>query len=147
MRHFEPVDRQKIQGRRIPANQGQPGGHFYERHERRGAMSLARLRTHFAQWREWELNPIVVKELRQAVRSWGITGLLLLFLIVLFITSVVFLLTQSFEVNDNQQLGGMLFPAFLIILAAASVLFIPLYLGLRVAGERQESNRDLLYAS
>jgi hypothetical protein len=110
-------------------------------------MSFARLRTHFAQWREWELNPIVVKELRQAVRSWAITGMLLLFLVVLFITAVAFLVTQSFNVNDNQQLGGMLFPAFLVILAAASVLFIPLYLGIRVAGERQESNRDLLYAS
>ena len=34
-------------------------------------------------WRTWEPNPIVVKELRQAVRSWAVTGMLLLFLAVL----------------------------------------------------------------
>ena len=40
-----------------------------------------------------ELNPIVVKELRQAVRSWAVVGTLLLFLIVLFFTVVGFSLT------------------------------------------------------
>ena len=51
-------------------------------------MNIARIKSHFINWREWELNPIVIKELRQAVRSWAVTGMLLLFLIVLFITSM-----------------------------------------------------------
>jgi hypothetical protein len=108
---------------------------------------LSALKTHFANWREWELNPIVIKELRQAVRSWVVTGMLLLFLTVLFITSLGFLVTQSFDVDVNQQLGGSMFSAFMVILAGASVFFIPLYVGVRVAAERQENNPDLFYVS
>jgi hypothetical protein len=104
-------------------------------------------RSHFAGWREWELNPIVIKELRQAVRSWAVTGMLLLFLTGLFITSLVFLVTQSFEVDTNMGLGGTMFTVFMVILAIASVFFIPLYVGIRVAMERQENNPDLLYVS
>jgi hypothetical protein len=108
---------------------------------------LVRWKSHFANWREWELNPIVIKELRQAVRSWAVTGMLLLFLTVLFITSLGFLITQSFDVDVNLALGGTMFTVFTVILAAASVFFIPLYAGVRVAAERQENNPDLLYVS
>lgn len=108
---------------------------------------LARWKSHFVNWREWELNPIVIKELRQAVRSWTVTGMLLLFLSVLFITSLGFLVSRSFEVNENLQLGGSMFSVFVIILAGASGLFIPIYVGIRVAAERQENNPDLLYVS
>jgi hypothetical protein len=110
-------------------------------------MNIARIKSHFINWREWELNPIVIKELRQAVRSWAVTGMLLLFLTVLFITSLIFLVTQSFEVGENMQLGASMFLAFMVILAGASVFFIPLYVGVRVAAERQENNPDLLYVS
>ena len=109
--------------------------------------SLGKIKTHFANWREWEINPIVIKELRQAVRSWAVTGMLMVFLTVLFITSLVFLVSQSFDVDANLGLGGMMFSAFAVILAVASVLFIPLYVGVRVASERQENNPDLLYVS
>ena len=110
-------------------------------------MSVARLTNHFRNWRDWETNPIVIKELRQAVRSWTVTGMLLLFLIVLFITSLGFLVTESFDVNANLQLGGSMFSAFVVILAGASVFFIPLYVGIRVAAERKENDPDLLYVS
>ena len=109
--------------------------------------SLGKIKTHFTNWREWEINPIVIKELRQAVRSWAVTGMLLVFLTVLFITSLVFLVSQSFDVDANLGLGGTMFSAFAVILAVASVLFIPLYVGVRVASERQENNPDLLYVS
>lgn len=108
---------------------------------------LSAIKSHFLNWREWELNPVVIKELRQAVRSWAVIGMLALFLIVLFITSIAFLVTQSFQIEANLQLGGTMFSAFMVILAAASVLFIPLYVGVRVAAERQENNPDLLYVS
>ncbi len=110
-------------------------------------MSLAALKQHLAGWREWELNPVVVKELRQGVRSWTVTGMLLLFLVILFITTLGFLITQSFEINGDLRLGGTVFSSFLFILAAASLLFIPLYTGVRVAVERQENNTDLLYVT
>ena len=108
---------------------------------------FAAVKNHFTNWREWELNPIVIKELRQAVRSWAVTGMLLLFLTVLFITSLVFLVGQSFNVHENTELGGTMFQAFAVILAGASILFIPLYIGVRVGAERVESNTDLLYVS
>jgi hypothetical protein len=110
-------------------------------------MKIIGIKNHFSNWREWELNPIVIKELRQAVRSWAVTGMLLLFLTVLFITSIGFLVTQSFDVNENMQLGGTMFSSFMVILAGASIFFIPLYIGVRVAAERQENNTDLLYVS
>ena len=108
---------------------------------------FSRLKSHFTNWREWEFNPVVIKELRQSVRSWAVTGMLLLFLAVLFITSIVFLVSQSFDRNPSQELGGPMFQTFAGILTFASVVFIPLYLGIRVAVERIDSNPDLLYIS
>lgn len=108
---------------------------------------LSNLKTRFINWRQWEFNPVVVKELRQAVRSWAVTGMLLLFLAVLFCTSVGLLVSQSFNESMNQRLGATIFQSFFAILAGASILFIPLYVGVRLAAERQESNLDLLYTS
>ena len=110
-------------------------------------MNVAKIKSHFLNWREWEFNPIVIKELRQGVRSWTVTGMLLLFLVVLFIASLGFLVTESFDINPNMQLGGSMFSAFTVILAGASIFFIPLYTGVRVAAERQENNPDLLYVT
>ena len=109
--------------------------------------TLGKIKSHFLNWRAWELNPIVIKELRQGVRSWTVTGMLMLFLVVLFLTSLGFLVGQSFDVSQNMQLGGSMFSVFVVILAGASVFFIPLYMGVRVAAERQENNPDLLYVS
>lgn len=110
-------------------------------------MSIAGIKNHFIYWRDWELNPIVIKELRQGVRSWTVTGMLLLFLTIMFIAAIGFLVTQSFDTNENMQLGGSMFSVFLAILGGASILFIPLYTGVRVSSERQENNLDLLYVS
>ena len=110
-------------------------------------MTPAQIKSHFTNWRAWELNPIVVKELRQAVRSWAVTGMLLLFLAVLFCTALGFLVSQSFQSNINQMLGAVVFQSFVAILTIASLTFIPIYVGIRLAAERQESNVDLLYIS
>ena len=110
-------------------------------------MRLGDIRNHFAGWRSWELNPIVVKELRQAVRSWTVTGMLLLFLAVLFIASLIFFGFQAADADPDERLGAEMFSAFAVILAIASLFFIPLYLGIRVAVERPENNPDLLYVS
>jgi hypothetical protein len=110
-------------------------------------MSIGGIKNHFANWREWEMNPVVIKELRQGVRSWTVTGMLMLFLVVLFIASLGFLITQSFDVNPDMGLGGTMFSAFVVILAGASIFFIPLYIGVRVASERQGNDPDLLYVT
>jgi hypothetical protein len=108
---------------------------------------LVRWKSHFTHWRDWELNPVVIKELRQSVRSWAVTGMLLLFLTVLFITTLVFLIGETIDNNPTRELGGTIFQVFLGILTFASVIFIPLHLGIRVALERLDSNPDLLYIS
>jgi len=73
--------------------------------------------------------------------------MLMLFLVVLFLASLTFLISESFDLNANMQLGSQMFGVFAVILAGASVFFIPLYIGVRVAAERQENNLDLLYVS
>ncbi len=107
----------------------------------------AAIRARWARRRGWELNPVVVKELRQAVRNWSVTGMLLLFLVVLFATLLAFLVNHSVGSYFNQQLGEQVFQAAIVILSGASTLFIPLYVGIRLAIERQENNVDLLYIS
>ncbi|MEN9576183.1 MAG: hypothetical protein RL514_4038 [Verrucomicrobiota bacterium] len=96
-------------------------------------------------WRTWEPNPIVVKELRQAVRSWAITGMLMAFLAVLFFTVVLSLLGQSFNVSPNQQLGRDIFMWFLGGVSVVGFILVPSYVGGRITAERQDGNVDMLY--
>ncbi len=109
--------------------------------------AFSNFKTHFRNWRHWELNPVVVKELRQAVRSWAVTGTLLLFLLLLFCSAVIFFVTQSFDGSTEHRMGAGIFAWFSMILTGASLLFIPAYIGVRVAAERQENDLDLLYIS
>jgi hypothetical protein len=92
-----------------------------------------------------ELNPVVVKELRQAVRSWAITGMLLIFLIIMFIATIVFFVSRGFEVSMGSLLGrdlGMFYTGCLIFFC---LVLVPLYISVRLATERQGANLDLLY--
>jgi ABC-type transport system involved in multi-copper enzyme maturation permease subunit len=107
--------------------------------------TLSKFKAKLAGWRSWELNPVVIKELRQAVRNWSVTGMLLLFLTVLYCTALTFLISHSFDTGGVQSLGAQIFQVFTAILTGASLLFIPLYVGVRLAAERQDSNLDLLY--
>ena len=109
--------------------------------------AFAKLRSDLANWRSWEINPIVIKELRQAVRNRAVAGMLMLMLMILFLSSLMFLITNSFDMDPNEQLGGPMFQTFVVILAIMSIFFIPLYVGVRIAAERQENNPDLLYVS
>jgi len=108
---------------------------------------LAKLRSNLANWRDWEINPIVIKELRQAVRNRAVAGMLMLMLVVLFIFSLGFLISNSFDIDSDNQIGGPMFQTFVTILAGMSIFFIPLYMGVRIAAERQENNPDLMYVT
>lgn len=96
-------------------------------------------------WRTWEPNPIVVKELRQAVRSWAVTGMLMVFLAVLFIVVVLHLLGQSFQISPNQALGRDIFMWFLGGVTVVGFILVPTYVGGRLTAERQDGNVDMLY--
>jgi hypothetical protein len=107
------------------------------------ALLYSKLKSHFANWREWELNPIVIKELRQAVRSDIFSGMLLLLLTLLFLASVTSLSGQNILIRGGSEMGQSMFSTCLVVLVISSLVFIPLYTGIRLALERQRT--DLIF--
>jgi len=97
----------------------------------------------FATWREWEPNPILVRELRQAARSRMLAGMLLVLLAGLFLVAVALLSAQSVIGVRGWFMGQKLFNAFLAAQAVGGLVFIPLYTGLRLMAERQAP--DLMF--
>ncbi len=95
-----------------------------------------------------QMNPIVVKELRQAVRSRFVSGVLLLFLAIeLFGIGMILLTTSNRHINNlvNYHVGRDMFHFLYIALSTACLLFVPAYAGIRLAIERWDNNLDLLY--
>ena len=93
----------------------------------------------------WEHNPVVVKELRQAVRNWFVVGVLLLLLLILFVAMVMYVLSESIGATANPTLGRSVFQLFFGILSVGSMIFIPGYTGTRFAKEREDANVDLMF--
>jgi hypothetical protein len=92
------------------------------------------------------LNPIVVKELRQAVKSRiVVTGLLVLLVFQLFVIG----LYLAFRTSDriDLTLGSEIFLVLQGILVGTCLLLIPAYAGIRIAAERSDTNVDLLFIS
>ncbi|HDZ19804.1 hypothetical protein LCGC14_0204880 [marine sediment metagenome] len=94
------------------------------------------------------LNPIVVKELRQAVRSRFVSGMLILFLIVqLSAVTIAVLgradLAEDFSLSAGQEITAVLFG----ILIVACLLFVPMYTGIRLTHERRDIQGDLMYTT
>ncbi|MEY2466614.1 MAG: hypothetical protein QOD03_1135 [Verrucomicrobiota bacterium] len=107
--------------------------------------AFSKLKAHLGTWHEWELNPIVIKELRQSMRSNFLTGTLLLLLSVLFLAFVACLAGQNLLVGVTQRAGLNISRALLAILTIGSLIFVPVFTGLRMAGERQEGALDLMF--
>ena len=89
------------------------------------------------------LNPIVVKEVRQAVQGKFLVVVLMLFLVVQLFTMGIFLATQPASWSFNA--GQNIFMILLGILSATCLLFVPAYTGIRLASERSDANVDLLF--
>ena len=89
------------------------------------------------------LNPIVVKELRQAVQGRFFSAILMVFLGVLLLTMGLFLTSQT--VTQSFDAGRNMFSVLLVILLGACLLFVPAYTGIRLASERSDANVDLLF--
>lgn len=88
------------------------------------------------------INPIVVKELRQAVQGRFVTGALLLLLLVQLVMIAFALLVEQ---NTTLDAGQTLFMWLLGVLLFVSLFFIPVYTGGRLAAERADNNVDLLF--
>jgi hypothetical protein len=95
--------------------------------------------------KDWEMNPVLLKELRQATRNRILLSALMVLLASLFLVSVMFLMRHELMPVSNEQVGRPVFQAFLIILTVISVIFVPLYTGIRLALERRETDRDLMF--
>jgi hypothetical protein len=103
-------------------------------------MALPRLLTSVAE----RLNPIVVKELRQAVQNRLVVGILILYLMIdLLIVGVVLLLRN--EEYVNYQLGNDVFLTLFSILLFTCLGFVPLYAAVRLTVERNSGDADLMF--
>ena len=94
------------------------------------------------------INPIVVKELRQAVKSRFVVAVLLIFLVLQlgWIALQLLVVGAQGRIDSLEFQGGRdVFTALQFILLATCLLFIPLYTALRLAAERNEANTDLLF--
>ena len=97
-------------------------------------------------WCGDRMNPIVVKELRQAVKSRFLIFSLLLLFLLQPIGLVMYILFQGPQATSPDWQGGR--EAFLVlqyILLAACLLFLPISVGWRLASERSDVNVDLMY--
>lgn len=94
------------------------------------------------------INPIVVKELRQAVRSRFVVAVILMFLILqlayLGIHLTIAGLNGWLDTIDYQA-GRDVFTGFQVVVLATCMLFLPAYAGARLAAERSDVNTDLLF--
>ena len=96
------------------------------------------------------LNPIVVKEVRQAVQGKFLVVVLMLFLVVqLFAMGISLALMRVFSASgitfSTFSAGRTIFTVLLGILSATCLLFVPAYTGIRLASERSDANVDLLF--
>lgn len=97
----------------------------------------------FIEWVDDSLNPIVVKELRQALKGRFIISVLFLFL-TLQLTAMGFFLMDA-DIQSNFSLGRQVFTALSGFLLGACILVIPAFAGYRFAGERAETDLDFFF--
>jgi hypothetical protein len=96
------------------------------------------------------INPIVVKELRQAVQSRFVVAVLLVFLLVQLLFMGIYLMVQSLNGSlyaADFQAGRRVFAVLQGILLGTCMLCIPAYSGFRLAAERSDFHVDLFYVS
>lgn len=97
---------------------------------------------------DW-LNPIAVKELRQAVKSRIVTSTLMLFLLIQLTILLLFLWfgdRRSVEAV-NLHAGREIFRILQGFLLGTCMLVVPAYAGVRLAAEHSDTNVDLLFIS
>jgi hypothetical protein len=91
------------------------------------------------------LNPILVKELRQAVRGRFAVSILVLALIAQVLAVGILLLVENLTGSNASIAGREAFMTLIVIVVTPCIFFIPIYAGFRMASERNDSNVDLLF--
>ncbi|BAM04742.1 hypothetical protein [Phycisphaera mikurensis] len=90
------------------------------------------------------VNPVALKELRQAVNSRFINGMLLTLLAVLLAILIGYAVTLDPAQAATRGDGAWLFGFFQLVLGVVAGLGLPLYVGIRLAVERATATGDLL---
>jgi hypothetical protein len=95
------------------------------------------------------LNPIAVKELRQAVKSRIVISALLLFLLIQLSILLLSLWFDDRHAADsiNLHAGREIFQILQGFLLGTCMLLVPAYAGVRLAAEHSDNNVDLLFIS
>lgn len=99
---------------------------------------------------EDSLNPIVVKELRQAAQGRSLPGMLLFFLLIQLVILGGFLLSQgiqNFDRLSGERYGADVFGILMAGLCLVVLFFLPIYVAVRFAVERQGEGLSLLFIS
>jgi hypothetical protein len=91
------------------------------------------------------INPIAVKELRQAVQGKVIPTLMMIFLLIELGVIGGFLMFDESGVGRSRTLGRESFMTLNVILAIMSTIIIPIVTAIRMSSERGEGTTDLLY--
>lgn len=93
------------------------------------------------------INPIVIKELRQAVRGRFVVTVITLSLVAQLIAVAVMVMTARINMADvnAQPVGNTAFMVLFTLLFTACIFFVPMYSGFRMAAERSDTNVDLLF--
>ncbi|MEM7235429.1 MAG: hypothetical protein AAF517_24870, partial [Planctomycetota bacterium] len=93
------------------------------------------------------LNPIVVKELRQAVKGRIVTAMFSLFLTISLIVVTVILMNVEGRHSTDFDAGRDVLLSLQTIVMGTCLLFLPTYAAIRLASERSDTNVDLLFIS
>ncbi len=93
------------------------------------------------------MNPIVVRELRQAMEGKFIPAVLIILMVGQLFVLGVYVLAQEVE-RPGMEAGRDVFLILLIVLLAIALLFIPTYTSQRMATERNDpGGADLMYVT
>jgi hypothetical protein len=106
---------------------------------------MTRSRTPASDASDW-VNPVAVKEFRQAVQSRWVVAVLMLFLL-LNLTVVGGYLLLSPDIDSDSEGGQEVFFFLLSILVFVCLGFVPAYTGIRLSLERHSTDIDLFFTT
>jgi len=94
--------------------------------------------------RYMDINPMLVRDIRQVARNWTVIGAVMLLMAVFYFAAVAFMLNGEFSEREK-HLGTALFGWVGVPLMIITFCFIPIYVFVRGTTERASINADLLY--
>lgn len=93
------------------------------------------------------MNPVVLRESRQLVRSRFAVGILMVFLLIMVISAALYVVNMGNSSNTKFSHGKNLFQILYYVLGYACMLFIPAYTAVPLLMQKQSTHMDLLMVS